>query len=240
MSAGSSYATLCEYGDAQPPSVQAEAIARLRLGTGVSIIAEIILPVIEAAFFPKPDWLTIELQSIWFVFTVILLAATWHPWFARIWKPSVLFFAIALIVSSGILSIKGAMLAPFMFLLVLVPAGSRSCWRDYPAVGALVAGRNELDLPAVWPLVLQPIRLAKSVGNFRPVRNDCVDPRIAPCNCRTYQAAGQDKRKSPGSSSKRGEIPQDFRNEWFAHRDSLDSRWLSRGCEPGLGKNLWP
>jgi PAS domain S-box-containing protein len=123
MSAASSHAAVPEYGDAQLPSVEAEAIARLRLAAGVGAIAAIILPAVEAPFFRRPDWLAIEIQSIWFVFTVVLLAATWHPWFGRIWKPSVLLYAAALIVSSGILSIKGAMLAPFMFLLVLLPVG---------------------------------------------------------------------------------------------------------------------
>jgi PAS domain S-box-containing protein len=123
MSAASSHAAVPEYGDAQLPSAEAEAIVRLRLGAGVGVLAEIILPAVEVLFFRRPDWLAIDIQSIWFLFTVVLLAATWHPWFGRIWKPSVLLYAAALIVSSGILSIKGATLAPFMFLLVLLPVG---------------------------------------------------------------------------------------------------------------------
>jgi PAS domain S-box-containing protein len=53
----------------------------------------------------------------------VLLIATWHHRFGQIWKPGVLLFATALIVSGGIASIKGASLAPFMFLLVLLPLG---------------------------------------------------------------------------------------------------------------------
>jgi PAS domain S-box-containing protein len=123
MTPASSDGKESDYAIARPPSVDAEAIGRLRLGVVVAILTEIILPVVEIACFLRPDWLAIEIQVIWLVFTLVLLAATWHPRFDRIWRPSVLLFAAALIVSGGILSIKGATLAPFMFLLVLLPPG---------------------------------------------------------------------------------------------------------------------
>ena len=104
-------------------STEREAMTRLRLAAGVALLAEIILPVTEESAFSRPDLLTIEIQAIWFVFTVGLLAATWHPRFGRVWKPAVLLFAASLILSAGILSVNGASLAPFMFLLVLLPVG---------------------------------------------------------------------------------------------------------------------
>src|SRR5438105_4154604 len=107
----------------QLESAQAEATTRLRLAAAVSVLAEIILPAVEATFFARPDWLAIEIQSIWFVFTLALWAFTWHPRFPRLWKPAVLLFSAGLILSAGILSLKGASLAPFMFLLVLLPVG---------------------------------------------------------------------------------------------------------------------
>jgi len=93
------------------------------MAAAVSVLAEIILPTVEATWFSLPDWLAIEIQTIWFVLTLALWAATWHPRFGRVWKPVVLLFSAGLILSAGILSIKGASLAPFMFLLVLLPAG---------------------------------------------------------------------------------------------------------------------
>lgn len=123
MSAASSCAKGFEYANAQPPSAEAEAVTRLRWAAGVALLAEIIPPAIEAMFLPRPDWLVIKLHPVWFVFTLVLLAATWHPRFGEIWKPGVLLFSTALIVSGGIASIKGASLAPFMFLLVLLPVG---------------------------------------------------------------------------------------------------------------------
>ena len=123
MSPGSVGPTDSKDQTVQLRSVEAEAISRLRLAAAVSVLAEIILPAVEAAFFPRPDWLAIEIQSIWFVLTLALWAATWHPRFGRVWKPAVLLFSAGLILSAGILSVKGASLAPFMFLLVLLPAG---------------------------------------------------------------------------------------------------------------------
>jgi PAS domain S-box-containing protein len=123
MTAAPSYAAKTEYAAAKPQSPDEEAIARLRLATGVSLIAEVILPVVEAIAFTRPDWLAIEIQAIWFALTLCLLAATWHRRFYAVWRPAVLIFSAALIFSSGILSIKGASLAPFMFLLVLLPVG---------------------------------------------------------------------------------------------------------------------
>ena len=55
MNAASIYAPVPEYGDAQLPSVEAEAIARLRLAAGVGAIAVIIRPAVEAAFVRRPD-----------------------------------------------------------------------------------------------------------------------------------------------------------------------------------------
>jgi PAS domain S-box-containing protein len=107
----------------QLESAEAEATTRLRLAAAVSVLAEIILPAVEATFFARPDWLAIEIQSIWFVLTLALWAFTWHPRFPRLWKPAVLLFSAGLILSAGILSLKGASLAPFMFLLVLLPVG---------------------------------------------------------------------------------------------------------------------
>jgi PAS domain S-box-containing protein len=107
----------------QPSLVEAEAVTRLRWAAGVALLAEIIPPFIDATFLPRPDWLVIKLHPIWFAFTLVLLVATWHQRFGQIWKPTVLLFSMALIVSGGIASIKGASLAPFMFLLVLLPVG---------------------------------------------------------------------------------------------------------------------
>jgi PAS domain S-box-containing protein len=107
----------------EPKSPDQEAVIRLRLAAAVSLIAELILPLYETIFLPRPDWLAILIQAIWFVLTVTLLAATWHPRFARVWKPVLLLFATCLIFSSGYLSIKGALPAPFLFLLVLLPVG---------------------------------------------------------------------------------------------------------------------
>jgi PAS domain S-box-containing protein len=104
-------------------SVEVEAIYRLRMAAAVSVLAETILPAVEATLFSRPDWLAIEIQAIWFGLTIFLLAATWHPHFGRVWKLAVLLFSTGLILSAGILSVKGASLAPFMFLLVLLPAG---------------------------------------------------------------------------------------------------------------------
>ncbi|HEV3108903.1 MAG TPA: hypothetical protein VGY99_00300 [Candidatus Binataceae bacterium] len=107
----------------EPTSPDREAVVRMRLAAGVSLIAELILPLYETSFLARPDWLTILIQLIWFVLTLILLAATWLPRFERIWKPVLLVFCTALIFSSGILSIKGALVAPFLFVLVLLPVG---------------------------------------------------------------------------------------------------------------------
>jgi PAS domain S-box-containing protein len=107
----------------QLTSVEAEAISRLRMAAAVSVLAEIILPAVEATLFTIPDWLAIEIQTIWFVLTLALWIATWYPRFGRVWKPAVLLFSAGLILSAGILSVKGASLAPFMFLLVLLPIG---------------------------------------------------------------------------------------------------------------------
>jgi len=104
-------------------SLEAEATSRLRLAAAVSLLAETILPAVEATLFARPDWLAIEAQGIWFVLTLALWAATWHPRFGQVWKPSALLFSAGLIVSAGILSVEGSSLAPFMFLLVLLPVG---------------------------------------------------------------------------------------------------------------------
>jgi len=104
-------------------SVNREAIVRLRMAALVSLIAELILPFYEIAFSGHPDWMAILIQTIWFALTVALLASTWHPRFSALWKPIVLLFASALAISSGFLSMKGASLGPFLFLLVLLPVG---------------------------------------------------------------------------------------------------------------------
>jgi PAS domain S-box-containing protein len=142
MSTTLSSVTPSEYRDSESASVEAEAVTRMRLVALVSLLAEIILPAVEIGFFPMPDWLTIELQSIWFVCSVVLFAATWHPGFRRIWKITGLLFSTALLVSSGILSVKGAMLAPFMFLIALLPpAGTVLPWEP-----SWQAGLNAITL----------------------------------------------------------------------------------------------
>ena len=123
MSAELNYAPGSESANTHTPSVHGDAVMRLRWAAGIALLAETIPPLIEATFFPNPDWLVIKLHPLWFGFTLVLLAATWHPRFSEIWKPGVLCFATALIVSAGIVSIEGASLAPFMFLLVLLPVG---------------------------------------------------------------------------------------------------------------------
>jgi PAS domain S-box-containing protein len=110
-------------------SAENEAVTRLRWAAGVALLAETIPPTIEAAFFPHPDWLVIKLHPVWFGLTLVLLMATWHRRFGEIWKVAVLFFSAGLIVTGGIAAIKGASLAPFMFLLVLLPvAGTILPW----------------------------------------------------------------------------------------------------------------
>src|SRR5262249_5516063 len=94
----------------QLTSVQAEAISRLRMAAAVSVIAEIILPAVEATLFSHPDWLAIAIQTIWFALTLALWLGTRHPRFGRVWKPAVLLFFAGLILSAGILSVKGASL----------------------------------------------------------------------------------------------------------------------------------
>jgi PAS domain S-box-containing protein len=136
MSAKLSRAPGCESATTQPPSVENDAVMRLRWAAGVALLVETIPPFLEAAFLPHPDWLVIKLDPVWFGFTLLLLAATWHPRFREIWKPAVLFFSGALIVSGGIASIKGASLAPFMFLLVLLPVGGTILpWEPWWQVG---------------------------------------------------------------------------------------------------------
>lgn len=136
MTPVSSYGTESDNASYQPPSVDEEAIGRLRLAVGVAVLTEIILPAVEVTWFVRPDWLAIDIQAVWFVFTLALFGATWHPRFDRMWRPSVLLLAVAMIVSSGILSIKGATLAPFMFLLVLLPpAGTILPWEPSWQVG---------------------------------------------------------------------------------------------------------
>ncbi|HKD67021.1 MAG TPA: hypothetical protein VKB84_09290, partial [Candidatus Binataceae bacterium] len=100
-----------------------DAVIRLRLAAAVALIAELVLPIYEAIFLTRPGLPTIELQAIGFALTLALLTATWHPRFVQFWKPAVLLFAAAMIISSGIWSIKGALPARFLFLLVLLPVG---------------------------------------------------------------------------------------------------------------------
>src|SRR2546421_12394948 len=56
----------------QLKSVDAEATTRLRWAAAVSVLVEVILPAVEATLFPQPDWLAIEIQSIWFGLTVAI------------------------------------------------------------------------------------------------------------------------------------------------------------------------
>src|SRR6266446_5748928 len=114
MSPGSARVTDSESYTVQLKSVDDEATSRLRLAAAVSVLAEVILPLVEATLFPRPDRLAIEIQAIWFGLTVALWTATWHPRFGRVWKPAVLLFSAGLILSAGTLSVKGASLAPFM------------------------------------------------------------------------------------------------------------------------------
>jgi PAS domain S-box-containing protein len=123
MNAVSSDATRSEGWPFQLPSIEAEAISRLRLLTAVSVLTEIALPAAEAIFSRRPDWTAVKIETIWSAFTLVLFAATWHRRFGRIWKPAALLFAAMIIVSTGILSTKGDSPAPFMFLLVLLPVG---------------------------------------------------------------------------------------------------------------------
>jgi PAS domain S-box-containing protein len=109
--------------EAEFKTAEREAIFRLRLAAAVSLVAELILPLYEISFSATPDWLAILIQTTWFVLTLALLVATWHPRFSRIWKPVVLAFSVALILTSGVLSVKGASLGPLLFLLVLLPVG---------------------------------------------------------------------------------------------------------------------
>ena len=123
MSAASVRATDSGHQTVQLKSIEAEAVSRLRLAAALSVLAEIMLPAIEATLFSKPDWLAIETQAIWFGLMLGLWAATWHPRFGRVWKPAVLLLCAGLILSAGALSVKGASSALLLFLLVLLPAG---------------------------------------------------------------------------------------------------------------------
>src|SRR5215469_10462217 len=150
----------CESEDAnaQPPSVEAEAVARMRLVAYVSIPAEGIAVAVEVALFPRPDWLTIEVQSIWFVCSVVLFGATLHPGFGRIWKHTGLLYSLGLLVSAGILSLKGAILAPFMLLIALLPAGGtvlpwEPAWQGGLSAMTLLFGvffSSQFDWPNQW------------------------------------------------------------------------------------------
>ena len=110
-------------GPFQLPSIEAEAISRLRLLTAVSVVTEMALPTVEAIFSTRPDWTAIKIEVIWCAITLVLFGATWQRWFRPIWKPASLLFATLLILSTGILSAKGDSPAPLMFLLVLLPVG---------------------------------------------------------------------------------------------------------------------
>ena len=123
MTAASVRATNSGHQTVQLKSLEAEAVSRLRLAAALSVLAEIMLPAIEATLFSKPDWLAIETQAIWFGLMLGLWAATWHPRFGRVWKPAVLLLCAGLILSAGALSVKGASSALLLFLLVLLPAG---------------------------------------------------------------------------------------------------------------------
>ncbi|HKU26417.1 MAG TPA: PAS domain S-box protein [Candidatus Sulfotelmatobacter sp.] len=123
MNTASIDGTRSEGGPFQLPSIEAEAISRLRLLTAVSVVTEMALPTAEAIFSARPDWTAIKIEVIWCAITLVLFGATWQRWFSRIWKPASLLFATVLILSTGILSAKGDSPAPFMFLLVLLPVG---------------------------------------------------------------------------------------------------------------------
>jgi hypothetical protein len=123
MNSGAVLALISEGRTLQLTPVEAEATSRLRLAAAVSLLAEMILPAVEATLFARPDWLAIKIQAIWFVLTLVLWTAAWHPRFGQVWKCAVLLFSGGLIVSAGVLSVEGASLAPFMFLLVLLPVG---------------------------------------------------------------------------------------------------------------------
>jgi PAS domain S-box-containing protein len=107
----------------EPMSPDEEAVTRLRLMAIVGLILELILPLYETIFPTRADWPAIQLHAIWFVLTLALLVATWCPAFVRMWKPAGLLFSTAMILCSGIWSIKGVSPAPFFFLLVLLPVG---------------------------------------------------------------------------------------------------------------------
>jgi hypothetical protein len=93
MSSGAILAINLEDRGLQLNSVEAEAIGRLRLATAIGLLAETMLPAVEATLFARPDWLAIKIQAIWFVLTVVVWAATWHSRFGQVWKPAVLLFS---------------------------------------------------------------------------------------------------------------------------------------------------
>jgi hypothetical protein len=171
-------ATAVNTGLVGPPlkseSTEREAITRLRLAAGVVLLAEIILPVVEESAFSRPDLLTIEIQAIWLVFTVCLLAATWHPRFGRVWKPAVVLFAASLIFGAGILSMKGPSVARFMFLLVLLPVGGICLPWETPWQIAM----NSLCIVLGSFLSIQFDR-QKRPGDFGDVGHDRFLPRNA-------------------------------------------------------------
>ncbi len=159
----------------QPELPDQQAIIRLRLAAVVSLIAELILPVFEIIRMPKPDWLAIEAQGIWFILTVTLLAGTWHPRFPRVWKPVLLLFSAALIISSGTLAVKGASMAPFLFLLVLLPVGGTTLpwetrWQAGMSAICIVFG---LLFASLVGMAERPADLG-SLGDGR------LDPRVTP------------------------------------------------------------
>jgi hypothetical protein len=91
----------------EPKSPDHEALTRLRLIAVVGLILELILPLYQTIFLTRAHWLAIQLQAIWFVLTLALLAATWCPGFGRIWKPAGLLFSTAMVFCYGVGAIRG-------------------------------------------------------------------------------------------------------------------------------------
>jgi len=157
----------------EPKSSDEEAVIRLRLIATVGLIVELIIPIYEAIFVARAESLAIQIHFIWFAVTLALLAATRHPRFVQFWKPAGLLFSSAMILISGIWSIRGASPAPLFFLLVLLPVGGaclpwQTQWQAGISAICIVFGfafASQLEWSSAWVLSALSAMGASVVGS---------------------------------------------------------------------------